>query len=135
MTEHAYQDDRERRQNWFTAMTHYLRSKQMKEQLGEKGPFKQITIVGVKNTIKVVDNETTRFDQLSREDRWSKIKFNEKDAHVHITVQDPSDPTDVELPTITSNPVEPIQQISVADGDVEEEHPREKISNLKLNEE
>ncbi len=135
MTEHRHQDDRERRQNWFTAMTHYLRSKQMKEQLGEKGPFKHITTPRGDNPIKAVEHAPDRFDQLSSEDRWSKTEFKEKEAVVSITVQDPNDTDDIVLPTITAYPMGPTKQITVEDGDVEVERPREKISNLKLKEE
>ena len=54
------------------------------------------------------------FDQLNKEDRWSKTKFSGKDSeqalmpngkpgsagYAHISVQDPNDPVDVLLPTV-----------------------------------
>jgi len=56
-----------------------------------------------------VHEPVERFDQLNKEDRWSKTKFSSENvlgrtngAHARISVQDPSDPEDVVLPTIST---------------------------------
>jgi hypothetical protein len=72
-----------------------------------------------------------RFEQLNKEDRWSKTEF--KGSTARISVQDPCDPEDVVLPTI-STVVDPREgghrHISEEDDDetIIEEHPASPYS-------
>jgi hypothetical protein len=51
-------------------------------------------------TLGPVHAPVERFEQLNKEDRWSKTKFKGNTAR--ISVQDPCDPDDVVLPTIST---------------------------------
>jgi hypothetical protein len=51
-------------------------------------------------TLGPVHPPVERFEQLNKEDRWSKTKFEGSTAR--ISVQDPCDPEDVVLPTIST---------------------------------
>lgn len=128
------QNEKERRHSWFNAMKHYLRQKKMKDMLSENGLFKHVTPV-VENPIKAVEVVSICFDQLNREDRWSKTEFQSQDPIAHITVQDPNDSEDVVLPAIISYPNAPERRIHVEDEDEEVKRSYEKVFDLRFIEE
>jgi len=72
-----------------------------------KAPSKRIGADRVKRvrnpdgpTLGPVHAPVEKFDQLNKKDRWSTTRF--KGSTAKVTVQDPGDPDDVVLPTIST---------------------------------
>ena len=71
-----------------------------------------------------------RLDQLDHEDRWGRTTFTDEGL-AKVTVQDPRDPVDVVLPTITAEK-RPLRQITVDDTIVDATAHKVKEFQLKL---
>lgn len=76
--------------------------------------------------------EVTRFDQLDKQDRWSRTEYREADGgsgRAAVTVQDPKDPDDLHCTHITADNFDAKRKVT---GEEDREFHEEKLAQLNL---